>query len=133
MASFASYCNRKLPVGVVINCDPRSEETSSPRHSEHDGLPCLSLRSLLVMTNTNEPPNLVIASPLGRRGDPLVSNNQTHICTRSPRHGGLPRRPFCPPHNDKAIDGRMTGMTERKSGAGRAWTNGTVAPKGHVR
>ena len=32
-----------------------------------------------------------------------------------------------------AMYGRMTGMAERKGGAGRAWTKGAVAQKGHAR
>ena len=31
------------------------------------------------------------------------------------------------------MDGRMTDMAKRKGGAGRAWTKGAVAQKGHAR
>jgi hypothetical protein len=32
-----------------------------------------------------------------------------------------------------AMYGRMTDMAERKGGAGRAWTKGAIAQKGHAR
>ena len=37
-----------------------------------------------------------------------------------------------PSRNDKAMYGRMTDMAEREGGAGRAWTNGAAAQKGHA-
>jgi len=38
-----------------------------------------------------------------------------------------------PSRNDKAMNGRMTDMAEGEGGAGRAWTKGAAAQKGHAR
>ena len=49
---------------MAISCEPVSEETSRPRSPRHDGLPRRSLRSLLAMTNTEQPTTLVITNLL---------------------------------------------------------------------
>ena len=81
----------------------------SPRNDKH------------LRTNTT----LVIASPLRawRSTGPHYPNRQTR--SRLPRHDGLPRRPYCPPRNDKHLRTNTTLVIARAKPVAIHWSSVT--------
>ena len=94
---------------MAIHCESVSEQDSPYATIASSGLPRLSLRSFLAMTKIVLEPNctppflsdLVIARDESPWRSTVGREAKRQTRSRPSRHDGLPRRPFCPPRNDK--------------------------------